>query len=93
MTQHQDVGPDPQTVYLEQLLRTDRTAWELFRLGYETGLAKSIDHERLARLIRAMELNYEVNKSLVKSTIDSIDVLAYRQKVGTDTTHPRRKPA
>lgn len=93
MTQHQDVGPDPHTQYLEQLLRTNTTAWELFRMGYEAGLARSIDHEHLARIIRAMELNYEENKSLVKSTADFIDVLAHRQRTGSTTQHPRRGTA
>lgn len=93
MTQPQDAGSDPQTEYLEQLLRTNTTAWELFRMGYEAGLTHSIDHERLARIIRAMELSYAENKSLVKSTTDFIDVLAHRQKAGTTKHHPRRGTA
>ncbi|GAA4374142.1 hypothetical protein [Paeniglutamicibacter cryotolerans] len=93
MTQQPDVGPDPRTEYLEQLLRTDRTAWELFRMGYETGLARSIDHEHLSRIIRAMELEHEHNKSFVKSTAGFIDVLAHRQQAGATPTHPRRNAA
>lgn len=81
-----DAGLDPQQQYLEQILRSNRTAWELFRYGYEAGLAKSVDHERLARIIRAQELNYADNKSFMKSTRDFIDVLAYRAK-----KHPRRE--
>lgn len=94
MTQQpQDAGPDPHTQYLEQLLRSNKTAWELFRYGYEAGLAKGIDHEHLARIIRAKELNYEEIKPIVRSTADFIDVLSHRQKSRSNTTHPRRNAA
>ncbi|WP_411733483.1 hypothetical protein [Paeniglutamicibacter sp.] len=91
MTQQpSDAGQDPEAAYLEQLMRTDKTAWELFRYGYEAGLARSIDHEHLARIIRAMELNYGEIKPIVKSTADFIDVLSHRQKTQPNTTHLRR---
>lgn len=72
-------GQDPETAHLEQLLSTNRTAFELFRWGYETGLAHSVDHEKLARIVRAMELNYGETKKSVRATRDFIDVIAHRQ--------------
>lgn len=86
-------GPDPETAYLNNLLRTNRTAFELFRWGYETGLAHSIDHEHLARIIRAMELNYGETKHVVKSTREFIDVLEHRQDTQPETKHLRRNAA
>lgn len=84
-----DAGADPYTQYLEQLLRTDKTAWELFRMGYEAGLVRSVDHERLGKIIIANQANQQEIKSLVRSTADGIDVLAYRQKAKA-TSAPRR---
>lgn len=90
MTQPNTVGPDPHHQYLEQLLRTDRTAWELFRMGYEAGLTHSIDHEKLSRIIIANQANQQEIKSLVKSTAGFIDVLAYRQNAKAKYA-PRRQ--
>lgn len=85
-------GPDPHFQRLEELLRNHPDAWELFRWGYETGLAQSIDHERLARIIRAQEFQQKEIKSLVKSTAGFTDVLAHRER-SRPANNPLRRSA
>lgn len=75
-------GPDPHYERLEELLRTHPDAWELFLWGYQTGLAKSIDHERLARIIRAQELQQKEIQTSVKGTREFIDVARHRARYG-----------